>query len=235
MVLVNLETYFCTLVVLISIPILVLLLRIIHTLPSLHLPPSIRTQPHGKPLSQLPDGSRRIAIFLGSGGHTGEMIKMISKLSLARLDRTWIISNGDSSSLQQAKFIESQVYRAHQGGTNVMYKRIPRARNVGQSYFKSVFTTVYSFAVSSITLLFNRPDILLLNGPGTCVPIAYIYFVYKVLGLSSTRIIYIESLARVDKLSLSGRLILPIADRFIVQWDQLYQQYNRAEYYGILI
>ncbi|KAI3404329.2 ALG14 [Candida oxycetoniae] len=166
-----------------------------------------------------------------SGGHTGEMMKMVSKLNLANLQRTWIYSGRDTASLNQAKSVEQHVYK----NDAPVYIRIPRARRVGQSYISSVFTTVYSFVISFIILLFHKPDVLLLNGPGTCIPIAYILFLYKFLGLNTTKIVYIESLARVNKLSLSGRLIMPIADRFIVQWDQLYEKYNRAEYYGILI
>lgn len=106
---------------------------------------------------------------------------------------------------------------------------------MGQNYILSIPTTLYSFVISAIKLLNHKPDVLLLNGPGTCVPVAYILFFYKFLGLCKTKIIYIESLARVSKLSLSGLLLLPISDRFIVQWENLYHQYNRVEYYGVLI
>lgn len=41
------------------------------------------------------------------------------------------------------------------------------------------------------------------------------------VGLSATRIIYIESFARVSRLSLSGKLLRPFVHRFLVQWPQL--------------
>jgi beta-1,4-N-acetylglucosaminyltransferase len=34
---------------------------------------------------------------------------------------------------------------------------------------------------------------------------------------------------------LTGLLILPISDRFIVQWEPLARKYRRCEYYGILV
>lgn len=39
--------------------------------------------------------------------------------------------------------------------------------------------------------------------------------------LKSTSTIYIESFARLTRLSLSGKLVRPIVDRFFVQWEGL--------------
>jgi len=55
------------------------------------------------------------------------------------------------------------------------------------------------------------------------------------LGLCRTRIIYVESFARVRSLSLSGKLLYAFTDRFVVQWPRLAEKYRRAEYHGILI
>ena len=250
MIISSLETFFCFAVVLTSIPITIALIRLIRILPCLRLLKSINTDKplhlnSGKTLAKVSRSDSSIAVFLGSGGHTGEMMKMLSKLDLLSLQRTWIYSSGDTRSLDQVKLAEIQMKLiettkssscdTQHSRSKVTYLSVPRARKVGQSYFTSVFTTVYSFIVASVVLFFNKPDILLVNGPGTCIPIAYILFFYKFMGLCATKIIYVESLARVNRLSLSGKLILPIADRFIVQWPQLSQVYARAEYYGILI
>lgn len=40
----------------------------------------------------------------------------------------------------------------------------------------------------------------------------------QVLGLRYTRIIYVESFARVKSLSLSGKILKGVVDCFIVQW-----------------
>ena len=42
----------------------------------------------------------------------------------------------------------------------------------------------------------------------------------------------VESIARVDSLSLSGKLLVRAADRFLVQWPQLAKKYTKAEYIG---
>jgi len=63
-------------------------------------------------------------------------------------------------------------------------------------------------------------DILLLNGPGTCFVLCITVYLNKFFGLQTPLVIYVESFARVKSLSLSGKLIRPLADRFILQWDE---------------
>ena len=67
---------------------------------------------------------------------------------------------------------------------------------------------------------------------GTCVAICYAAFLLRFLGLSDSHIVFVESVCRVQKLSLTGRLLYPIADKFLVQWPQLLQKCPRAEYLG---
>ena len=49
------------------------------------------------------------------------------------------------------------------------------------------------------------------------------------------KIIYIESFARVDTASLTGRLIHPIADLFIVQWEDGMKFFKKAVYGGPIL
>lgn len=43
----------------------------------------------------------------------------------------------------------------------------------------------------------------------------------QVLGRRSPRLVYVESFARVETLSLTGRMVRPLVDRFVVQWAHL--------------
>lgn len=177
-----------------------------------------------------------VMILLGSGGHTGEMIRILGNVDLMDFSRTWVTSSGDTTSLDKAKRYEEENNGSGSGGS-VNFISLHRARKVGEPLVLSIVSTLTSFWKTFIVLasLPQFPSVLLLNGPGTSVPLAYILFGLKFLGLCSTRIVYIESLARVSLLSLSGKLLLPISDRFLVQWESLLEQYKRAEYYGILI
>lgn len=79
-----------------------------------------------------------------------------------------------------------------------------------------------------------RPDLIICNGPGTCVPICYSAWLLRILRIKSVKIIFVESFCRVKSLSLSGKLLYPIVDKFIVQWIGLSDKYSKAEYVGII-
>lgn len=53
------------------------------------------------------------------------------------------------------------------------------------------------------------------NGPGTAVPLCYAHWALSKLLLWNTdaKILFIESFCRVTSLSLSGKLLYPIADK----------------------
>jgi len=85
----------------------------------------------------------------------------------------------------------------------------------------SLYTTHHLFLVPTLLSPF-RPyaDILLINGPGTCVVLCLVSYIRRVLGMRFTRIIYVESFARVKSLSLSGKLLRRVVDVFVVQWPE---------------
>ncbi len=117
--------------------------------------------------------------------------------------------------------------------------RIYRSRNVGQSYLTSVFTTLIAI-LNAIPLVFKlKPKLLLVNGPGTCVPICLILYIFSkfLFMLPKCKIVFIESLCRVKTLSLTGKIFyhLNIADAFLVQWPELHAKYTKAIYIGRLV
>lgn len=83
-------------------------------------------------------------------------------------------------------------------------------------------TIVQSF----IAFLKWKPDLIIANGGGFVVPFCYIA---KLFG---KKLIFIESFSRVEKPSVSGRLLHPISDLFIVQWKPLLKYYKKAIYGG---
>jgi len=70
------------------------------------------------------------------------------------------------------------------------------------------------------------------NGPGTCVPFFYVFYIMKCLKLSKAKLIFFESWCRVRDLSLSGKLVKPIVDEFIVHWPELAKKYSKCKYLG---
>lgn len=74
----------------------------------------------------------------------------------------------------------------------------------------------------------ERPDAILSTGAALALP-------FFVVGrLHGCRLVYVESLTRTDSLSLSGRLVSPLADAFFVQWPGA-QVIRRARYVGNLL
>jgi UDP-N-acetylglucosamine:LPS N-acetylglucosamine transferase len=75
----------------------------------------------------------------------------------------------------------------------------------------------------------ERPAVMITTGADIAVPFAW------VARLHGARVVYIESLTRIDELSLSGRLVAPIADRLYVQWPDLRNLRPDAIYAGSVL
>ncbi|KAF9227396.1 oligosaccharide biosynthesis protein Alg14 like protein [Gyrodon lividus] len=123
---------------------------------------------------------------------------------------------------------------------------IPRARRVHQSLLTVPPTVMHSLlaCIHLVTIspllgkgTFGTPfvDLLILNGPGTCVTLCAAVMLNKLIGLPSPKMVYVESFARVRSLSLSGRILCYMVDRFIVQWPGLLSANGREECYGCLV
>ncbi|KAH9329934.1 hypothetical protein KI387_002042, partial [Taxus chinensis] len=130
----------------------------------------------GKPLcsSHMNGHSVRTLIVLGSGGHTAEMLNLVSVLNKERFyPRLYIAAATDSMSLARARTAEESGMEEVGGKLlqGAEYMSIYRSREVGQSYLTSVGTTLAA-TVHAMWLIFKiRPDMILCNGPGTCIPL----------------------------------------------------------------
>ena len=166
-------------------------------------------------------------VVLGSGGHTAEMLSLLTGMALANYQpRVYVAAEGDEMSVKKAEEFESKRSRAAD------VRRVPRARKVLQSYWTSVLSTLLSLAHSFPLVCRVWPDLVLCNGPGTCIPVCAVAFLVKFCGLRDIKLVYIESVCRVQALSLSGRLLYYLADHLVVQWPELQQKYPRTSYLG---
>ncbi|RXN01170.1 UDP-N-acetylglucosamine transferase subunit ALG14-like [Acipenser ruthenus] len=76
---------------------------------------------------------------------------------------------------------------------------------------------------------------VLCNGPGTCVPLCASALLLGILGVKKVLIIYVESICRVETLSLSGKLLYHLSDYFFVQWSALKEKYPKSTYLGRIV
>jgi beta-1,4-N-acetylglucosaminyltransferase len=174
----------------------------------------------------------RTCVVLGSGGHTSEMCTLIRSLDPNHYHFEFVVAKTDKKSEPFATSVLSE-HLSNQ--LPLKFHSIPRSREVKQSYFTSVFTTLFAMLYTPFVILFRiYPDLVLVNGPGTCIPVCLACYIPRFLGIKFIKIIYVESAARVKSLSLTGKILYRLADRFIVQWKDLVQSYPRAEYIGRL-
>lgn len=136
---------------------------------------------------------------------------------------------------------------------------VPRARKIHQSLLTTPFSALRClFACFSILRSPNiaaspssglalrtpsqYPDLILSNGPGTGVMVIlaalllrFVKFPGTRQGQGQMRTIYVESWARVRGLSLSGKILVRMVDRFLVQWAGLDGVSGRGEFRGVLV
>ena len=68
----------------------------------------------------------------------------------------------------------------------------------------------------------EKPDLIISSGAAVAVPFFYLG---KLLGAKT---MYIEVFDRIDQPTLTGRLVYPVTDRFVVQWEEMKQVYPKA-------
>lgn len=89
-----------------------------------------------------------------------------------------------------------------------------------------IFKFIYIFFKSAKILLKEKPDYIISTGALCTYPVCMVGKIMKM------KIIYIESFARCNEPSLTGKLIYNKADIFIVQWKNLIEYYQNAIYGG---
>jgi beta-1,4-N-acetylglucosaminyltransferase len=167
-----------------------------------------------------PKGEVVVLVVLGSGGHTAEMMQLTKGLLAERYRITYVLAASDKTSVGKVEALLGRVLHTHE------VARIPRSREVGQSWLSSVLTTAHAAVWAFLLVARTRPSLVLANGPGTCLPICVAAFALRASGLLDNRVVFCESFCRVQSLSLTGKLLYPIADRFVVQWPQLTKRWG---------
>ncbi|KAF2117592.1 oligosaccharide biosynthesis protein Alg14 like-domain-containing protein [Lophiotrema nucula] len=150
--------------------------------------------------------------------------------------------------------------RACTGPENYDIATVPRARRIHQSILTTPFTSLLTLLSCFKPLLTAQaihpdrppqdvyeasardlPDLIITNGPATAVIVILASLALKffdIRGANSRgkcKAIYTESFARVKTLSLSGKILLRLVDRFVVQWEELEGKGGKAEFWGILV
>ncbi|XP_068215013.1 UDP-N-acetylglucosamine transferase subunit ALG14 [Palaemon carinicauda] len=185
--------------------------------------------------TKLNKSSVKTLVVLGSGGHTGEMLKIINRLDPVRYSpKVYVLAATDAVSLKRLYHIEG-IQEEKESEKSYCIETIPRTREVGQSWLSTIVTTLWASIFCLSVIARHRPSLILTNGPGTCVPLCLSALLFRIFGISHCRIVFIESLCRVQSLSLTGLILYRLVDDFFVQWDKLKEKYPRAIFLGRLV
>lgn len=147
-------------------------------------------------------GSKKVLIVASPGGHLMQMLALEPAWSDA--ERTWVtLRSTDVEYLLQDE--------------DVIYGYGPTPRDIG-NFFRNL-------RLARRILREQDPGVIISTGAGLALP-------FFLLGrIQRRRLIYVESITRVEKLALTGRLVYPLADAFFVQWGSL-SQLRRARFHG---
>lgn len=87
---------------------------------------------------------------------------------------------------------------------------------------RNVINLIRNTMVAWKVLRSEKPDVIISSGAAVAVPFFYLG---KAFG---AKLLYIEVFDRIDKPTLTGKLVYPITDKFIVQWEEMKKVYPKA-------
>jgi beta-1,4-N-acetylglucosaminyltransferase len=154
------------------------------------------------------DTSETVDVLLvcSAGGHFFQLMALRAAWGESR--RLWVtLRSHDTASLL--------------GDERVVYAHAPTTR--------SIKNLLRNTALAWTTIRRARPAVVLTTGAGVSVPFAWIG------RLHGARIVFVESITRIDRLSLSARLIQPVAERIYVQWPELATPRGPLRYSGSVL
>lgn len=141
----------------------------------------------------------KVCLVGSSGGHLTHLYML--KPIWEDMDRFWVtFDKEDANSTLE--------------GEKVYHCYYPTNRNI-KNLIKNTFLAIK-------VLHKEKPDLIISSGAAVAVPF---FWLGKLRGAKT---IYIEVFDRIDKSTLTGKLVYPVTDKFIVQWEEMKNVYKKA-------
>lgn len=157
----------------------------------------------------------KICLECAEGGHLDEMLAVLPAFSSHEI---FFVTTKAHSSLALAD--KYKVY---------FVRRERNVRTKPGVYFFELFYMLKLFVMVPFILLHEKPQAVVSTGGGATIPL---YCWGKLLDIVT---IYISSLTRTEELSGTGKIVYPLADVFLVQWETLCEKYPKSKYWGKVI
>jgi UDP-N-acetylglucosamine:LPS N-acetylglucosamine transferase len=158
------------------------------------------------PNSWPTDRPLHVLLVASGGGHLAQLLALRPWWQDER--RTWVT-------------FDSADTRSRLQGEVVIHAYSPTTRNV-----KNLLRNSW---LALRTIPRTKPDLVVSTGAAVAVPF---FVIARLLGV---RTVFIEVFDRIDSRTLTGRICYPIADIFVVQWEQQQKLYPRACHVGSLM
>lgn len=152
---------------------------------------------------------KKVLFISSTGGHLSELMQLKSLFSKFPY---YIVTEKT----------KSNEYLAEEYKGNVSYLVYGTKKNP----FAYLFIFIFNIIKSLIIFLQQKPDVVVTTGTHTAVPMCYIAKIFR------KKVIFIETFANRNTKTVAGRFVYPIADVFVVQWEEMLKIYPRAEYWG---
>jgi beta-1,4-N-acetylglucosaminyltransferase len=158
---------------------------------------------------------KKLLIHLGMGGHTAQILRMVDQLGNS-FEYEYIIGNDDQTSEKKIKF---------PGKVHIMKNpRLMKDKSLITVFFKMFPATIDIIKI----LIKTKPNAIISAGPSMAIPMFWIAKIFRI------KTIFIESWVRVHHKSHTGKLVYPVTDFFIVQWESMKKVYKKAIFTGRL-
>ena len=151
---------------------------------------------------------KRVLFISSTGGHLNELLQL--KKTMSKYDSYLITEKTKSTEGLKKEF-----------GNRVKFLKYGT-----KSHLSYIYIYPYDCIKSLIYFIKIRPKVVVTTGAHTCVFMCYLAKLFR------RKIIYIETFANIHSKSMSGKLVYPIADMFIVQWESMLKLYPKAVYGG---
>lgn len=119
-------------------------------------------------------------------------------------------------------------YFTYSGGVAKEMKKTSRVRAIPNIVRHNPLSWIVGAVLSAHAVIVESPDVVISTGAGI---VTFFCVFAKLLG---AKLIYIESMAKVEKPTLTARFLYPFADLFLVQWPSLLKYFPRAKFAGRL-
>ncbi len=148
---------------------------------------------------------QKICFIASSGGHFAELrnLKPLTERYDCFLVTEWV-ENFQSSFCEKKYFV----------------------KEINRKVKFFLFRMLWLFLRELFIFIKQRPSVVISTGALCAYPMLRIAKFFR------KKVIYIESYARIDDLSTTGKKIYNHCDLFLVQWEELKEKYPKAEYVG---